>query len=236
MTSSERMKKLWKTKTWQNKMKRAISRGLRKHWNDPTWRATQSAKQREGWARRGNRPRKKWNTESKRTQSVERTKWWRKNKTKFLTTERRVVLRDRALRTHQNHPDIAKKRTAALKKAWKNPKRRAELCAIAAERLRKQTINKHPYTCRKGRRFNFRSGEQYELGCAKILDARKLTWLYEPRILRLSDGRAYLPDFWVREWKTYVEIKGWERRVDKVEQANKDGFPVLLIRNLSELP
>lgn len=235
MTSSERMKKLWKTKAWQNKIKRAVSLSLRKLWNDPKWRKAQSAKQRAGWVRRGNKPRKKWSAESKQRKRAQTKKWWSKNKTAFLTPERRTLLRNQSRRTYSS--EMQTKRITALKKAWKNPKRRSELCAMAAERLRIQTHHTpHPYTCRKGRRFNFRSGEQYELGCAKILDARKLTWLYEPHVLRLSDGRAYVPDFWVKEWKTYVEVKGWERRVDKVEQARKDGFPVLLVRSLSELP
>jgi hypothetical protein len=82
------------------------------------------------------------------------------------------------------------------------------------------------YVDRNGVAHHMRSS--WEVRFAKHLDASGLTWSYEPTTLRLSTGRRYLPDFWVEEWGTYVEIKGWAnpRGMDKVAQAQRDGHRV----------
>lgn len=83
----------------------------------------------------------------------------------------------------------------------------------------------------KGRLWKFRSS--YERAFAAGMDEMGLTWQYEPHRLLLSDGRTYLPDFWVEEWRTYVEVKGWRGwgRIDKVVQAKADGHPVALLES-----
>lgn len=122
---------------------------------------------------------------------------------------------------------------AAVKRTWEE--RGPELRVMAAERLKKQGRPRYEYLDRKGRLWRFRSGEKWELGAAKWFDSRELNWRYEPDVLLLSDGRAYLPDFWVDEWNCYVEIKGFARRIDKVDLANTDGHVVLLITALTQL-
>jgi hypothetical protein len=143
-----------------------------------------------------------------------------------------------SVRTKQMHKDPAykKKLLAGWKKFRNDPKKMAEFRANAAARLRKQGAGRYIFTDRLSRTWWFRSGDEYERGCARILDERNLTWFYEPCVLMLADGAAYLPDFWVHEWQTYVEIKGHDLRLEKVEQARNAGHKVLVIHSLSELP
>lgn len=48
----------------------------------------------------------------------------------------------------------------------------------------------------------------YELKFAKWLDENNLHWDYEPKRFYF-DECTYTPDFWIEEWKSWVEIKGW---------------------------
>jgi hypothetical protein len=85
-----------------------------------------------------------------------------------------------------------------------------------------------PYLSRSGQLYRMRSG--WEIEFAVALDAVGLRWLYEPSRLLLSDGRTYIPDFYVEEWRQYVEIKGWSGwHSDKPTLAAKDGYPIRLI-------
>jgi len=59
----------------------------------------------------------------------------------------------------------------------------------------------------------------YEIAFAKWLDNRGLTWKYEPKRFYLKD-RTYAPDFQIKEWKSWIEIKGWfhERHQETIKQ------------------
>ena len=48
----------------------------------------------------------------------------------------------------------------------------------------------------------------WEIKYAKYLDDNKFTWDYEPKKFILID-KTYSPDFYVKELKSYIEIKGW---------------------------
>lgn len=44
-------------------------------------------------------------------------------------------------------------------------------------------------------------------------------WVYEPEAYELLDGQRYLPDFWLPETRTWLEVKGPHgERTDKCEQ------------------
>jgi len=51
----------------------------------------------------------------------------------------------------------------------------------------------------------------WELIVARWLDQQKLTWEYEPQLFRLVDSCdtviSYVPDFYVRDWDLYIEVK-----------------------------
>jgi hypothetical protein len=43
---------------------------------------------------------------------------------------------------------------------------------------------------------------------AKSLHALGISWEYEPRLVELPSGQQYLPDFWLPEIGTWIEVKG----------------------------
>ena len=46
-----------------------------------------------------------------------------------------------------------------------------------------------------------------EVRWAKVFDELKVAWDYEPRRYELPNGSSYLPDFWLPEVRTFVEVK-----------------------------
>lgn len=77
-----------------------------------------------------------------------------------------------------------------------------------------------------GRRWTMKSS--WEVEFARELDRRGFEWAYEPQVLRLSDGRRYVPDFFVPELDSFVEVKGWPFNTEKYELAVHDGHKILL--------
>jgi len=53
--------------------------------------------------------------------------------------------------------------------------------------------------------YNFRS--RLEARWAVFFDHLKIRWDYEPEGFELGNGLRYLPDFWLPDWKIWVEIK-----------------------------
>lgn len=94
------------------------------------------------------------------------------------------------------------------------------------------TNHQPEYLDKDGRLWRFKS--TWELRFAKWLDVGTeeitFTWVYEPCALLLSDGRRYFPDFWVKEWDAFVEIKAGHRSVEKCELAMADGHRVVVLR------
>jgi len=57
----------------------------------------------------------------------------------------------------------------------------------------------------------FRSS--WEVKYAKLLDLLGVYWDYEKYRFLLSDGTFYVPDFYVYDWKIFIEVKGyWDAR------------------------
>lgn len=93
---------------------------------------------------------------------------------------------------------------------------------------------KYEHLDARGRLWHFRS--TWELKFAQYLDERELTWDYEPHRLLLSDGRVYIPDFWVHEWNVYCEIKGWRGspNADKAAVNTADGRRTVMIGDITQ--
>ncbi|MER6218715.1 hypothetical protein ABT213_32370 [Streptomyces sp. NPDC001674] len=53
---------------------------------------------------------------------------------------------------------------------------------------------------------NFRS--RLEAYWARTLDGLGIVWKYEPELITLPSGAQYLPDFWLPEIGTWLEVKG----------------------------
>ncbi|WNI19145.1 hypothetical protein [Actinacidiphila sp. ITFR-21] len=54
--------------------------------------------------------------------------------------------------------------------------------------------------------ITFRS--RLEADWAQTLDANRIKWQYEPQTITLPSGVNYLPDFWLPELGTWIEVKG----------------------------
>ncbi|MGW6970371.1 hypothetical protein [Streptomyces sp. NPDC054952] len=47
-----------------------------------------------------------------------------------------------------------------------------------------------------------------EADWARTLDGLGIVWKYEPELITLPSGIQYLPDFWLPEIGTWLEVKG----------------------------
>jgi hypothetical protein len=103
-----------------------------------------------------------------------------------------------------------------------------QMSASAARRVMREA-GAVEFLDRHGRLWRFRS--EWERRFAERLDRDGLSWRYQPDCLLLSTGRRYIPDFWVEEWRSYVEVKGRRdvRYAAKATQAIADGHPVLVL-------
>ena len=61
----------------------------------------------------------------------------------------------------------------------------------------------------------FRS--RLEANWAATLDRWAIRWEYEPETITLPSGTVYIPDFWLPELRTWIEVKG--TGVPRVEKA-----------------
>ena len=101
--------------------------------------------------------------------------------------------------------------------------------------------NKENDWVRKSRRANacrrvhhesgtvMRSG--WEVTFAQWLDKHGLTWAYEPELFDLGEF-SYLPDFWVEEWDSYIEIRPTWKLTDRIEKQvafREAGYPLTVI-------
>lgn len=68
----------------------------------------------------------------------------------------------------------------------------------------------------KGTRFR----TELEYKYAVWLDSYKLTWFYEPKTFQIG-GNVYTPDFYIKEWNTFVDIP---RRITRNIQRKIEAF------------
>lgn len=68
-------------------------------------------------------------------------------------------------------------------------------------------------TTRDGVEFRSR----LEARWAAYLDYWHIAWTYEPEVITLPSGVVYIPDFWLPELRTWIEVKG--RGIPRVEKA-----------------
>jgi DNA-directed RNA polymerase subunit RPC12/RpoP len=80
----------------------------------------------------------------------------------------------------------------------------------------------------------------WELKYAKYLDSQKVIWKRNKirfDYINLSGNKAtYCPDFWVEDWNTYIEIKGYERDTDHCKWSQfKEPLKILRRKDLVDL-
>jgi len=74
----------------------------------------------------------------------------------------------------------------------------------------------------------------WEIIYAKWLDRNGFHWKYEPKRFHFEEkGYTYLPDFWVDEFNSYIEIKGFmtDLAQEKIELFSKY-HPLILIKDI----
>lgn len=64
----------------------------------------------------------------------------------------------------------------------------------------------------------------WELAVAKYFDEQCLVWSRNTKRFPYTDMngklRHYTPDFWVENWNTYIEVKGYETELDRCKWAS----------------
>ena len=70
---------------------------------------------------------------------------------------------------------------------------------------------------------------QLEIQCASVLDSFNIKWIYEPERFKLKDC-TYLPDFYLPEFNIYLEVKGQDQGLEKVQAFRDSGKSVILVR------
>ena len=86
--------------------------------------------------------------------------------------------------------------------------------------------------------YRFRS--RLEARWAVFFDAAGIIYEYEQEGYELSDGTRYLPDFYLPDFDTHVEVKGNRKQAwDEIRKAKKSiewGGPIKRILILSDIP
>lgn len=86
--------------------------------------------------------------------------------------------------------------------------------------------------------YKFRS--RLEARWAVFFDAAGIEYQYEPEGIETSDGEKYLPDFYLPELETYVEVKGkrpgYEQEILRLPKFIEWGGQVKQILILSDVP
>lgn len=77
----------------------------------------------------------------------------------------------------------------------------------------------------KGYRFRSR----LEARWAVFFDALGIDWDYEPEGFILDNGEMYLPDFYIKDWDCYAEVKPYVFSPDEYRKANSLDRPCLLL-------
>ena len=68
-----------------------------------------------------------------------------------------------------------------------------------------------------------------EARVASILDSNDIEWQYEPERFKLKEF-VYTPDFYLPEFNIYLEVKGWDQGLEKIEALRNIGKCVVLVK------
>lgn len=117
------------------------------------------------------------------------------------------------------------------KKLWSDPEHRRKMSETGTRNLK--LWHRFTYIDRVERVWRMRSS--WEVQFAYWLDSITVEWQYEPVALSLQDDCKYTPDFWVDDWKEFIEIKGPIYSKRKAEMAIQEGYPVRLVCGSSVL-
>lgn len=116
---------------------------------------------------------------------------------------------------------------------WRELKRDSSRAAWTEGRMPNPGKKRYEHLDASGRLWRFRSS--WEVAFARYLDERGVRWFFEPTRILLSDGRIYIPDFWVEDWQCFCEVKGWRgrRNSDKPDVARADGHRIITVKDIT---
>jgi hypothetical protein len=122
---------------------------------------------------------------------------------------RKKMAKDRRSYNGKNNPNFRGKVTKKCKcgtkfEVTKSRENTAKYCSYGCASVYRPHGVKH---C-KYKDINFRSS--WEMKFAQFLDNKNIAWEYEHKVFETCFGK-YVPDFWVPEWNSFVEIKGYFR-------------------------
>ena len=114
-----------------------------------------------------------------------------------------------------------KKMSESMKRAWKEG--RVSLPSVPSSNSKWSTP-----TVYKG--LNMRS--KLESCTAEAMDSNGVEWVYEPRRFYLDQlDCIYIPDFYLPEFNIYLEVKGWDQGLEKVDVLRSMGYNVVIVRD-----
>ena len=166
-----------------------------------------------------------WFYRNRRCQSCASIEQFRKfghpMKDRSLSKRTKNEIRKKALKRFKDpkdHPNYGKH----LSKAQKKKLGLSVKIAMQAPEIRKKMRENHPDVSgsnnsmfgkpclhtRKGSYKGIWMRSMWEIDYAKYLDKNNIKWQYEPKRFNL-ENITYLPDFYLPEKNSYVEIKGW---------------------------
>ena len=202
---SEIMKKKWQDEEYRKKMKQIASKVIteynKKAWQDPEYRKRKSELQKQVVARQLQDP------EFRKMLSENGKKSW-KNASEEFKNRRRNQARELALKNNER---------------WKyDEEYRARMSERTAELVRKGIFTYKPSTkilIDGEKEYVMKSA--WEVAVYIWLKDKNYTFEYEPIKVPYNDKngnpRVYIPDFFVHELDSYLEVKGWVRDKEKLQ-------------------
>lgn len=70
-----------------------------------------------------------------------------------------------------------------------------------------------------------------EARTAKVMHENNVLYEYEPKGYKLVDNRTYYPDFYLPEFDIYLDPKGWDQNLDKIQLFKEMGNTIMLVRD-----
>ena len=147
----------------------------------------------------------------------EKVKPWNKGLTK--ETDNRV------LKGSQN---IIKAFKDGANPGWyKHHRHSKETKNILSQQAKERYMNGWEVRCGRAKKYNYNSkvcgnikvDGMWELAVSYYLDSINVVWKRNtkrfPYINLKGNDSTYCPDFWIEDWNTYLEVKGYETDLDK---------------------
>ena len=185
---------------------------------------TFAQKSRVGIASRGNKYRPQTEAEKEAKRIASRANWQSPEYRDKVTTRAAAAVRT---------PEHRAKLSILRQSDWAADPARA--AAWAAKATRNSHYARYPYVCRNGRPFVFKSGPGWELSFAEWLDAKGFVWDYEPAVIHLPTGKRYIPDFWIEELQTFVELKASHRDTLKADLVYREGGAIFILQGTKDM-